>query len=526
MNVIDKIPAKAGLRPLARHDPQERIPQVLEDLSTAYWHSEILFTAVELDLFSALELDGATCKELSTALAIKPAALGRFLDALVTLGLVGCHGTRYFNTQVSRNCLIRNSAQDQRASILWRKQLRASWSDLTTCLRQGGRCTYPQNDTPATQATRIQNYLRAMDCVAATKATEILHAFKGVSLRGRLLDVGAGSGALSAAFLKQFPSLTATLLDLKDVLVQTRSLLKKKSICSRIRYCAGNILEPWPVRKKSFDAILLSNILHAYSEQELPHILGMATAALKPNGLLIIHDFFPEHQPIKAALADLNMFINTYNGKILPASHVRMELQRLGVAENAFMPLPSDTAVLFASRKPATIRALAIDTTSRLESELRALGFTGVHRLAAHDIRVADWPGLKCQFGCEKYGTPHCPPNSPTPAMTRRILKDFRQALLLEGEPPTRDFQTKIVQAERLAFVAGFHKALAFWAGPCSLCKQCVTDGKCRNPTQARPAMEAAGIDVFGTVRHAGISLRTLATRSEHVKYFGLLLLD
>ncbi len=511
---------------LARHDPQAPTPQYLEDLATAYWFSEILFTAVELDLFSALEPDGANCKKLSAALAIKPAALGRFLDALGTLGLVGKHGARYFNTQISRDCLVRGCAQDQRDSILWRKQLSSSWRDLTCCLQQGGRCTYPQDDAPDTRATRIRTYLRAMDCIAATKAPEILRAFQGVPLRGQLLDVGAGSGALSVAFLKQFPSLTATLFDLPDVLVQTQAMLEKKGVRAKVRYCAGNILESWPVPKKGFDVIILSNILHAYSEQELPHILRMAIAALKPKGVLVIHDFFPEHYPIKAALSDLNMFINTYNGRVLPAGHVRAELQRLGVAETVLMPLQSDTAVLFASRNPATIGALAIDTTSRVVAELRALGFTGVHRLSARDIRVADWPGLKCQFGCEKYASPHCPPHSPTPAMTRRIIKDYRHALLLEGEPPTREFQTQVLQAERAAFVAGFHKALAFWAGPCSLCEKCVTDGPCRNPTQARPAMEAAGIDVFATVRRAGVPLRTLATRSDHAKYFGLLLLE
>ena len=66
-----------------------------------------------------------------------------------------------------------------------------------------------------------------MDCVAAAKAEEILRAFKSLPLRGRLLDVGAGSGALAAAFLKQHPALSATLFDLPEVLVQTRRLQEK-----------------------------------------------------------------------------------------------------------------------------------------------------------------------------------------------------------------------------------------------------------------------------------------------------------
>jgi len=38
--------------------------------------------------------------------------------------------------------------------------------------------------------------------------------------------------------------------------------------------------------------------------------------------------------------------------------------------------------------------------------------------------------------------------------------------------------------------------------------------------------MEGAGIDVYETVRRAGIGLRTLDSRSGFVKYFGLLLVE
>ena len=107
------------------------------------------------------------------------------------------------------------------------------------------------------------------------------------------------------------------------------------------------------------------------------------------------------------------------------------------------------------------------------------------------------------------------------------MLKDYSVALLLEGEPPTKDFQLKVLQAEKEAFTAGFYKSFAYWAGPCSLCVQgCPRDGTCRNTRLARPSMEAAGIDVFETVRRAGFSLQPLKTRDDYVKYFALLLLE
>jgi hypothetical protein len=38
--------------------------------------------------------------------------------------------------------------------------------------------------------------------------------------------------------------------------------------------------------------------------------------------------------------------------------------------------------------------------------------------------------------------------------------------------------------------------------------------------------MEGCGIDVYETVRRAGLSLRTLQDRRDYVKYFALLLLE
>lgn len=40
-------------------------PQYLEDLATGYWFSEVLFTAVELDIFTHIERGGKSVEEIS-----------------------------------------------------------------------------------------------------------------------------------------------------------------------------------------------------------------------------------------------------------------------------------------------------------------------------------------------------------------------------------------------------------------------------------------------------------------------------
>ncbi len=507
-------------------DAQTAGPQYLEDLATGYWFSEALFTAVEMDLFSLIGAEGATLDELSRDVGAIPHGLKRFLHALEKMGLVINDGPRYFNTKLSDNYLVSGKELYQGDSILWRKYLHAGWQGMRDCLKEGGRVDYASQDSFSLRIGRIQKYIRAMDGIAKVKAREIVTFFADRPVTGEILDVGAGSGAIAAAFLDRFPLTSAVFIDLPDVLGCTREFVARRGLDKRTGYCPANILEPWPVRKHGFDLVILSNILHAYSEQELPNILRSAVDCLTERGILLIHDFFLEHFPEKAALSDLNMFINTHNGRVFPGKSVQEQLRHLGLFCTDLVPLGTDTAVLFGTHEEAGLGSLRLDVLDLLISRIRAQGFGNVYMMRTEDIHIPDWTNIRCRFGCERYGNLHCPPNSLTPSETREMVKDYKKALLLEGEPPTRDFQVRVLQAERAAFKAGFHKAFSFWAGPCSLCESCAENGCCTNTANSRPSMEGAGIDVFVTARNAGATLKTLEQKDELVKYFALLLLE
>ncbi len=519
-----------GLTPLFRHNTQTVGPQYLEDLATGYWFSEVLFTAVELEVFTLLESEGMTTAELAGTLDMPVSGLGRFLQALSAINLVVRDGERYFNTKLASDYLVPSKYGYQGDSILWRKGLKSGWQDLSECLKAGGRVNFPAEEEGQEQfARRIHKYINAMDNIAKTKVEEIFPFFEGLELKGQILDIGTGSGAIASGFLESFPSLSATLVDIQEVLNYTRVLMDNKGFGKRVSYIPINILEPWPLVKEGFDLVILSNIIHAYSEEEIPLILDRAAKCLKPGGFLIIHDFFPEHCSAKASLLDLNMFINTYNGRIFSGTWVKEQLAMSKLYTTELIPLATDTALIFAVKDEKILTSLRLDERTRLIARIKTMGFGQVLPIATETIQVADWTDLRCQYGCDRYGQGHCPPNSPTPQKTRDVLKDFSHALLLEGEPPGKRFQSRVLDAEREAFLAGFHKAFAYWAGPCVLCAPCavsVSNGVCRNTRDARPSMEGAGIDVYETVRRAGLNLQILRDKGEFVRYFALLLLE
>ena len=140
-------------------------------------------------------------------------------------------------------------------------------------------------------------------------------------------------------------------------------------------------------------------------------------------------------------------------------------------------------------------------------------------------VETVAWVRWKCQFGCGGYGSSLvCPPHSPTPEQTRKLLDGYSRAILFEAPPGKA--KKIAVALERALFLQGHYKALGLGAGPCDLCPTCAFAEGCRHAEHARPAMEACGIDVFATVRKHGFTIDVVRSRSDPQHYFGLVLVD
>lgn len=138
-------------------------------------------------------------------------------------------------------------------------------------------------------------------------------------------------------------------------------------------------------------------------------------------------------------------------------------------------------------------------------------------------VKTARWVAWKCRYGCGSYGSSLCcPPHSPAPRETRQLLDEFRQAVLFQCR--TARTRRVAVSLERALFLAGCYRAFAMGGGPCDLCEACRLESGCRHPEQARPAMEACGIDVFATARRHGFAVEVLRTHRDRQHYFGMVL--
>jgi len=162
-----------------------------------------------------------------------------------------------------------------------------------------------------------------------------------------------------------------------------------------------------------------------------------------------------------------------------------------------------------------------------LVERAKKLGATDAKPIRTDVVAVRNWVRLKCRYGCGGYGKRFtCPPYSPTPDETRKVVQEYTWGVLsmFKGFPRI-SIHKFAFEMERTAFLMGYHAAFAFASGPCDLCTECnIKEGFCRHPRMARPAMEACGIDVFTTARNAGFPIKVVTSREETPTFYSLLL--
>ncbi len=140
-------------------------------------------------------------------------------------------------------------------------------------------------------------------------------------------------------------------------------------------------------------------------------------------------------------------------------------------------------------------------------------------------VVVGYWTRYKCQYGCGAYGKNLCcPPHSPTPDETKKILSDYTLGMLVHFGGDVK--VTKAIAAiERKVFLMNYYKVISLGAGPCRLCKECSLS-ECKIPKLARPSMEACGIDVYATVHNNEFPLQVLTNKEQSENCYGLILIE
>ncbi len=302
----------------------------LIDEIMGYRKAKILMVAAYLDVFTPLETPRSAAA-LARLLSLDARAVEILLDALAAIGYLSKRGRLYANAPIAARYLVRGRPGYMGDNLKYQEMIWDAWGDLRHSIGKGG-AVRPLEYWLLRHKGFTQEYIRGMDNIARGPAAEIA-AIAGPAPGSRLLDVGAGPGTYSLAFLRANPEMRATLLDLPSTLKVTRRMLAEHPrLAARARLKAGNYRDA-AFGSAEYDLVLLSHITHDESPEVNRRLIEESWRALKPGGRIIIHDFMLDAdrvRPVFGALFSVHMLAYTEGGRTYTATEYEKWLRRAG----------------------------------------------------------------------------------------------------------------------------------------------------------------------------------------------------
>jgi hypothetical protein len=204
-----------------------------------------------------------------------------------------------------------------RSWVLWCGSYMASyWDNLGSCVQSGK--SFKKRLTGADDFGHLERdpnaavvFNRAMSEFTSLVASEVLRAYD-FSWMQRVVDVGGGHGAFTAALLQANPNLQGILLDLPHAIPGAKALLADAGVAQRCEFVVGSFFDHVPA---GADGYLLKAIVHDWDDEKSTVILRNCRRAMPASGRLVVVErvlpdrFEPSSRHHAIARADLTMLV-------------------------------------------------------------------------------------------------------------------------------------------------------------------------------------------------------------------------
>lgn len=180
------------LAALKARDEAGVVPDELNDMVRGFQASRVVLSAVELDVFTAVEENGdhATAAATAARLGTDARSTEVLLNALVALALLTKRDGKFANTPLSHRYLVRGERDDARDALKHSLSLWNTWSTLTERVKTGQVKAW--RDMGHRSEDWTVPFIAAMHRNAAMRAPLVVRTVGATDVH-RLLDVGGDS---------------------------------------------------------------------------------------------------------------------------------------------------------------------------------------------------------------------------------------------------------------------------------------------------------------------------------------------
>ena len=319
--------------------------------------TQLIHVAATLGVADFLRDGPKSSDELAASLRVDPEALYRVLRALASLGIFAETDPHRFALTELAQPLRSDVPGSLRASAILYGE-RWWWQacgELLHSVRTGrpafdhvhGEALFAYLDHVADAAAIFNDHQTNMtrqDAAAIVSAYDFRKC-------ARVVDVGSGHGALTAAILKACPRTTAVLFDQPAVIEGAKQRLRAEGVIDRCSFSAGDFFESVP---EGGDAYVLKDIVHDWDDDRAMTILRncrrvMTHAPAVTTRVLVVEKVIPPgNASFPGKLTDITMLL-VAGGRERTAKEYEALLTGAGLTLTRIVPTASPASVIEAT---------------------------------------------------------------------------------------------------------------------------------------------------------------------------------
>ena len=262
-----------------------KVPIPMIDALFTLMKARSLMAGVSLGVFEAMRDGWHTAAELAERLSLNAECLNMLLRTFVYSDYVEQRGNRFALSKMGSRSLVRGADMDQTGYVMWNYTQWKLVEHMEELIRTGKGVDF---HTTMKDPEAWGYYQRGMMETARLDAPVLAAKLPVPGGAQRMLDLGGSHGLLSAAVCRKHPPLKSTVIDLPDAIEAARELAKEVRIDDVVEHRAGDVLTC--DLDTGVDVVLLSNIAHHFTPDQVRGLLQRVHGALRPGGTAAIWD--------------------------------------------------------------------------------------------------------------------------------------------------------------------------------------------------------------------------------------------
>ncbi len=327
-------------------DGRPRTPADIFDMMLAYKVTALLSTGIELGVFDCLAEGKADAGQVARRLALDERGTRLLLNALAAIGLLVADGRSYALHQHTAAYLVRgrpgyvgDMAKVMSSTWEWDALKR-----LPEAVRRGGTVLQEHAETPGYPYWEdFASFAGAVARPTAERVAKALGPWAAARPRLHVLDMACGHGLYGFTLACHYPRARVWSLDWPNVLTVARRHAERLGVADRVSTLSGDMFQV-PLGGP-YDVVLITNVLHHFSEQRATELLGRASEALVSDGKAVLVGFTVGEEPPAADpaphLFSILMLVWTFAGEVHPVSAYQRMLSAAGFRDAKVHSVPS-----------------------------------------------------------------------------------------------------------------------------------------------------------------------------------------